>query len=150
MALRDDLLPIVEDLRGIGGELGFRLFEVHVRVRKFSGPRPGISGSADSETTTQVFVNGENPKVREVSSRDRVAGSEAKLSGEWEIGPLTPEYVVDSVIAPTNDGRSAIVHYILKGPGLPPTGLVCQKISDQRDRPLRIMIRVRSTGQEVK
>lgn len=146
MALRDDLLPTVEDLHGIAGELGFRQYQVFVRVTKFTGARPGIGAS--SSTTTRLLVNRQNPKVREVSSSDRVAGNNAMTSGEYEIGPLTPGYVPQGVFSPESDGQATQVHYILKGPGFPPEGELCQKTSDHQDRPLRIMIRVKSIGKK--
>ena len=75
MAFRDDILPSLDAIRGIPGELGLRRFAVSVLVRTHSGARPGISGGTWTDVTTAIKVAGgtQNPKVEEVTARDVVA-----------------------------------------------------------------------------
>ena len=148
MALKDDLLPLVDDLRGIAGQLGFRPYEVYVRVTTFSGPRVGLGAATLSET--RLLVGGQNPKVRAIRSKDTVAGTAEFSNDTWEIGPLTPSFpgggYTPEAINPAGTATPATTLYVLKGPGLPAAGLLCQRTEDDVDRPLRAVIRVRSTG----
>lgn len=148
MALKDDLLSLVDELRAIAGDLGFRPYQVWVRTTQSAGTRPGIGTKVLSET--RLLVGGQNPKVREVKRRDIVAGSNNLLTAEYDIGPLTPEFggggISHDTISPQRSSTPTEVWFLLKGPGFPATGLLCQRIGDHVDRPLRIVIRVRSTG----
>jgi hypothetical protein len=148
MALKDDLLPLVDELRGLPGELGFRPYQVWVRVVESAGTRPGMGTKAVSET--RLLVGGRDPKVREVKRRDVVAGSNNLLNVEYDIGPLTPEFggggISHDTINPQRSSTPTEVLFLLKGPGMPSTGLLCQRIGDHVDRPLRIVVRVKSTG----
>lgn len=148
MSLRDDLLPVVADARAIAGELGFRLFQVWVRKTVWSGSRINV-GTA-TVTEARLLVGKQNPKVRQVTSRDVVAGTPEMFSAEYEIGPLTPAFpgggTLEATINPEKTSSPTTVLYVLKGPGMPTDGLLCQRIDDDTDRPLRMMIRVRSTG----
>jgi len=148
MSLKDDLLPVIDPLRAIAGELGFRPYSVWVRVVQSAGTRPGIGTKALSET--RLLVGGQNPRVREVKRKDIVSGANHLLNAEYDIGPLTPEFggggVSHNTINPQRSSTPTEVLFLLKGPGLPSTGLLCQRIGDHVDRPLRIVIRVKSTG----
>lgn len=148
MSFKDDLLPLVDSLRGIAGELGFRPYEVYVRLTTSAGPRSGIGSRTLSET--RLLVGGQNPKVREIRSKDIVAGTPEFNNSVWEIGPLTPEFsgggVSNDTINPEKTDTPTTVLYVIKGPGLPSTGLLCQRTEDDVDRPLRLVIRVRSSG----
>ncbi len=151
MALRDDLLPDMDDYRSIAGELGFRRYEVWVRRTVSQGDRPGVGSKSYIETRLTVG-NGRNPKVRVLRSKDLISGKPSAKMTEYEIGPLTPAFngggVSSETIDPTSDSAQ-MVHYIIKGPGLPDEGQLCQRYDDQQDRPLRVMIRVRATGRPV-
>lgn len=148
MSLKDDLLPVVDALKAIPGELGFRPFQVWVRTTTYAGPRVGVG--ARSVTETQLLVGGQNPKVREVKSKDVVAGTPELMDATFDIGPLTPEFagggVAESTVNPEKTGTPTTILFRLVGPGLPDDGLLCQRISDDLDRPLRHMIRVKSVA----
>lgn len=150
MALKDDLLPLVDTLRAIPGELGFRPYQVWVRKVVWSGARVGL-GSA-SVTETRLLVGGRDPKVREIRSKDVVAGSVEYSDADYEIGPLTPEFagggVAESTINPTKNGQPTEVTFLVKGPGMPTEGLICQRVESDLHRPLRAVIKVRSTGRK--
>jgi len=148
MALKDDLLPLIDTLRAIPGELGFRQYEVWVRKTTYSGPRVGIGASTVTET--RLLVGGQNPKVREVRNKDVVAGTPEMVSATYDIGPLTPEFsgggIALSVVNPEKTSTPTTILFVLKGPGMPEDGLLCQRVSDDVDRPLRTVIRVQSIG----
>lgn len=148
MALREELLPVVDTARAIAGELGFRRYKVWVRTTTFSGARAGLGTKTVSDT--RLLVGGQDPKVREVTSKDVVAGTPEFHSIEFEIGPLTPSFpgggTSQETIAPEKTDQPTTVLYLIKGPGLPTEGLLCKKIDDDVDRPLRMMIRVRGSG----
>lgn len=148
MGLRDELLPLVENLRAIPGELGFRQFSVFIRTTKWTGARVGLG--TPTVSTVQLLVGGQNPKVRQVRQKDVVAGSDEFQNALWEIGPVTPTfsgggYSADD-LGPINDGTPTTMEYILKGPGMPASGLLCVKYDDSNDRSLRHTVRVKSTG----
>lgn len=149
MSFKDDLLPLVDSLRGIAGELGFRPYEVYVRVTSWSGARVGLG--TKSVTDMRLLVGGQNPKVREVRSKDVVAGIAESTDAVYEIGPVTPSFAgggvaVDTIAPPTTASSTTL--FLIKGPGMPTNGLLCQRTEDDVDRPLRAVIRVRSLGRK--
>ena len=148
MALKDELLPLIDSLRAIPGDLGFRPYQVWVRKTTWSGERPGLG--AVSVTDTRLLVGGQNPKVRQVKSKDVVAGQLEMISGQWDIGPLTPPFpgggVSLAILDPESSTTPTTTLFLLKGPGMPPDGLLCQRISEDVDRPLREVVRVQSIG----
>lgn len=151
MSLKDDLLPLIDDLRSIPGELGFRPYSVTIRITTWSGQRVGEGTSTITET--RLLVGGQNPKVREVRNKDDVVGNVDYSNTLWEIGPITPAFPGGGydlgVLNPKNDGTSKTTQYILRGPRLPPNGLICQRTEDDVDRPLRATIRVKSSGRRI-
>ncbi len=146
--LKDKLLPVGDKARRIAGKLGFRPYQVWVRISVYAGTR--AAQGASSYTETRLLVGDQNPKVREVKRKDIVAGSLALVEAEYDIGPLTPQFpgggVAFSTVDPVRGSSPMVVHYVLKGPGLPTAGLLCEKVADHVDRPLRTVIRVRSIG----
>lgn len=147
-SLKDDLLPLIDGLRAIPGELGFRPYQVWVRVTTYAGPRPGSGVVSVSET--RLLVGGQNPKVRSKKSKDVVAGTSEFQEAVYEIGPLTPEFpgggYSSDVLNPEKTSTPTTILYRLLGPGTPSTGLLCRRIDDDVDRPLRAVIRVTNAG----
>lgn len=150
MSLKDDLLPLIDKLRAIPGELGFRPYQVWVRKTTYSGTRVG-NGTATT-TETRLLVGGRDPKVREVRRKDAVAGATELVEAEYDIGPLTPEFagggISESTVNPQRTGTPTILVFRLVGPGMPDEGLICQRVGDHVDRALRMVIRVRGTGRK--
>jgi hypothetical protein len=150
MSLKDDLLPLVDTLRGIPADLGFRPYQVWARKTEYAGPRVGLG--AFTVTETRLLVGGRDPKVRTVTSKDVVAGTPEMQMVEYEIGPLTPDFgsggVAESTVNPEASSTPATIMFVLKGPGLPSEGLLCQRISERVDHPLQMTIRVRGSGRK--
>lgn len=149
--LKDDLLPLLDELRGLPGQLGFRPYQVWIRKTEWSGSLPGRGTQAFTETRLLVG-GGQDPKVVEVHRKDIAAGSGELIDVEYDVGPLTPSYsgggIDPSVINPPQTGTPTEILFLLKGQGLPAEGLLCKKVSDVMDRSLRIVFRVRSIGRK--
>ncbi len=150
MALRERLLSSVDRIRAIPGRFGLHRYQVWVRVTTYSGSRVGV-GTA-TITDTRLLVGGKDPHVKEVRSKDIVAGTAELGSAEYDIGPLTPEFAgggtLTNTINPAKGTSPGTTEYLLKGPGLPTDGLLCIRVSDDTDRPFRYMVRVRSSGRK--
>lgn len=148
---RDDLLPDIDDVRSIPGEMGLRRFQVWARVTTYSGSRVGEG--TKTVTDTRLLVGGQDPKVREVHSKDVVAGTGEMQATEFDIGPLTPAFagggIADATINPEHTSTPTTILFVLKGPGLPASGLLCQRVTDGNDHAFRSTVRVRSSGRKV-
>lgn len=152
MGLREDLLPAVLAIRNIAVDLGIRRYQVWIRIVTYSGSRVGL-GTA---TNTDTYLG--RVKVREKSSKDIIAGTEL---GDivYEIGPFTPEHngslgwtdtkaMAPEDLSPPQTGTPTEIYYLVKGPGLPTTGILCTRVSDDLAEPFRYMVTVKSTGRK--
>ena len=113
MSLRDDLLPVVDQVRGIPGALGIRGTSVRVLRRTWSGGRRG-SGTASDATVADLAAK---YKVRLVTMRE-IASSGGKFeAGDVRVGPITPSdggsvgYTPEE-LAPTGGSGDEIVHQL--------------------------------------
>lgn len=147
MTLRDDLLPIVDAVRAITGDLQLdqRPSKLTIRTRVWSGGRIGVGSSSDSELELPQHY-----KIREVSSRE-VAGS----AGRLEIGDL------QVVVTPqSTDGNGFTTGYtaeqlapVFSAPGSEAIYIVSGQINGEysridlrRDRPYRFVLTLRRTN----
>jgi len=150
MSLRTSLLPALEKLRGIiPSQLGLRPHSVTVRVRTWTGPRPGVGTYTDVDT---VLTNaGYNVKIKPITTQDIVASGGRYASGDFRVGPLTPEHATggtpDSVIDPPRSATAREVFFILEGPGLPSEGAFCKRVDANPFGLFRSEIVVRRTGE---
>ncbi len=153
MGLREDLLPDVQTIRDIAVDFGIRRFQVWTRVITWSGSRPGLG----TEAATDTYLG--RVKVRDVKSKDVVAGMSELTDAVYELGPFTPEHSGASptpdTIAPTTDmlappqtSTAAESYYLLKGPGLPTDGVLCERVGDTTTGPFRYMVTVRAIGRK--
>lgn len=94
MTLRDDLIPVVDEARGMVAELGLRLHTVVVRVRTWDGGVPGRGMSTNVDTTLEP-----TPRVRPPSVRRRVAEP-----GRYEDGDQTVDRISATYTAAELDG----------------------------------------------
>ncbi len=150
MSFRDDILPDVDSIRGIPGELGLRRFAVSVLVRTHSGARPGISGGTWTDVTTPLKVAGgtQNPKVTQVTSKDVVASGGLYQVGDFRIGPLTTEWAGGgtpfATLSPATTSTAREVFFVITGPGLPTGGVTCQRVSDETMKNFHVNVIVRA------
>lgn len=146
MTLRDDLLPVVDELRGLPGSLGFRVYtQVSVIKKVWSGGRPGV-GTATT-TTTNITVGGYPPKVEEISSRDIVASGGLYHSEDLRVGPMTPYSggVTAEMIEPTMSIGNELI-WKVTGPGTSSSGDYYHRLSSHTDNALGWYVVLRRTG----
>ncbi len=148
MTLRDDLLPRIDALRAIPGQLGFRPYtSVRIRTRTWSGTRPG-DGTSDDVWTT-LTTGGQPAKVSQMNLRAIAASNGQYLDGDCTVGPLTPAFSGGGYepedIASSVSARNVERHVVLEGPGEPDGGSVWQIVNPQTSRALRYLLVIRRT-----
>ena len=149
---RDTFLPALDQLRGIPGQFGLRLFTVAVFVRTWTGERAGIGTSSDTTTLLTVDNGCQPPKVRALTTREVGVSGGLYRDGDYEIGPLTPPYpcsldnVTLPILDPVNPLSPIEVFWKLTGPSFPQGTAYCEKISQLADKPFRYTIVVRATA----
>ncbi len=122
--LYDDLLPVVHDLRGLAGELGFRRFSVQLVKETFTGNV--AMGARPTVTAITSITEGEdqNPRVRQLTTEDYYRG--AHPDATLEVGPLTPTFTssdgyvlgVDwTYLEQLEAEKGSQIYYIVTGPG---------------------------------
>lgn len=152
MSFRTDLLPDLDTIRGIPGELGLRRHSVIVRVKTSSGTRPGVVGATTTTVDTPLKVgNGsQNPKVKEINVRDVVASGGLYAAGDYRIGPVTHAWagggVATATVDPATTSTGREVFYLIEGDGMPTGGALCKRISDETLPNFHINIVVRRIG----
>lgn len=155
MSLRDDLLPVLDEVRGLAGELGLRTITVTVRVRVYSAP-PGVVGAAVTSTTSTTLTP--TPRVRPARvQRDDEAvvdGPFTDSTGQprllrYEVGPITPAYpgggyTVASLMP--SDDLTRRVTIVLAG-GQHGDGEEYSVVRVDDTKPFRVMLTVERTRQ---
>jgi len=154
VSLRDDLLSDVDDIRGIPGELGVRLFSVSVLVRTWTGARPNAPGSTKTDVVTPIKtgLGAQDVKVRNLTSRDVIASGGAYNDQDLEIGPITPPFpgvdegnaISEWETSTTTTARE--VFYLVEGPGTRVGGDLYYKINTKTDRAFRYVLTLRRVG----
>lgn len=94
--LRDDLLPVFDDLRQLPDQFGLRRYSVVLRTRTWSGGEPGIGSPVDTDTTVTP-----PPRVRVMSPKEIAASGGTYQDGDFMIEKITPRYT-----SPTTGGWS--------------------------------------------
>lgn len=148
MSLVSDLLPMIDELRGLPGQLGARPFtSVRLRTRTWSGQRPGDG------TPTDVFValetGGEAVGVRNLSSREVYASAGRYTDADYRLGPLTPAFdgggYTPAQLAPSSGARNVEKHVILIGPGEPDAGSVWTIVGTDLTNAIGYFLTIRRT-----
>lgn len=148
--LRDSLLPVLQRFRDLSVELGVRQYQIWLRKITWTGTRVGLGSS----TVTDTYLG--KPKFRHVSSQDVVAGS---VMGEqmFEVGPFTPSHsqpvstpdtlaVSPTDLSPAQTGTPTEIYFVVKGPGMPATGALFQRVKDSTEKPFRYTVTIKSVG----
>lgn len=148
MTLRDDLLPRIDALRAIPGQLGFRPYtSVRVRTRTWSGERPGDGTPID--TFVALTTGGQPAKVSAMSVRAVASSNGQYLDGDCVVGPLTPTFdgggYDPADIASSSTAPNVERHVVLEGPGEPSGGSVWAIINPNTSRALRYTLVIRRT-----
>lgn len=125
-------LPPTDALRALAGALGLRPYTVMVRIRTWSGERPGIGSRLDVNTVlTNTYLDGtlQNIRVKQVSRRDIIASGGLYADQDLHVGPITPPYPAgifgaaggfnDPNFDPVTQNSATEVFWNMTGPGLP-------------------------------
>jgi len=155
VTLRDELLPVLNELRGIGDELGLRPITVTVRERLYSLP-PGTVGAVVTATNNTALTP--TPAVRLARQhRDDEAileGPYADATGQprslrFEVGPITPAHVGGGYAAAQlmpGDTETRRVTIVLAG-GQHGAGEEYRVVRVDDTKPFRIMLTLERTRQ---
>mgnify|MGYP001585149938 CR=1 FL=1 len=148
MSFASDLLPAIDEIRAIPGELGFRGGTVTLIVRTWSGDRVGL-GTATTTETPVLVGGGQSPRITRIDVREAVASGGAYQQGDFRIGPVTPEFagggVAREVLQPDVNASPTEVLWRVTDNGLPSAGILCKKIAEEH-RELRIVFVLRATS----
>lgn len=146
MSLRDQLLPVVETIRGIPVTMGLRLHTVSLVTREWDGDRVGLGNSEDTETVVTVANGTGNVRVQQVTSRDVVASGGALTAQDLKVGPFTPGFVLAGTIDPPTDDTPREVFFRVTGPGMPDEGRTFRRVNDARIPNFSSMLYLTASG----
>lgn len=94
--LRDQLLPVVDQLRQLPNQFGLRRYAVTIRKRTWSGDAPGRGTSTDVDTVLTPV-----PRVRVITTQEVASSGGTFREGDFIISAITPRYT-----SPTTGGYS--------------------------------------------
>jgi hypothetical protein len=141
MTLADDLKPLLNSLRSLPGELGFRPHTVAIVTRVWSGENAG-EGTLSESTIPLEHLDGQPPRCRWLNDEQRALAGLVKDA--VDIGPVTPDFGSGGTELASLDGRDLAtgdtLHLRITGPNHP-AGALYRISRLTRDRSLRYMIR---------
>lgn len=150
--LRDSLLPALDTIRGIPGQLGLRLFTVSITKRLWAGADIGLGTSSDTTTGVKIDLGAFPVKIRNLSQRDAIASGGLYTDQDIEVGPITPPFAGSaadgdaiSVFDPPV-GTYQELFFNITGPGYSVAGDWFDKISQRTDRSFRYTFVLRKNG----
>ena len=153
MTFRDDMLEILDEVRGIPGDLGMRLFSVTVLSRAWTGARTGIGVKTDTSTRIYVARGTFNARVKGVTSRDVIASGGLYTSEDIKVGPFTPPFLGSdangtaiSVFDPPSKSGLELLFKVI-GPGYATAGDWFKKIDSDTMSTLHYALTLRKTGE---
>lgn len=91
MTLRDNCLPIFENARVLLDTLGFRRYDILLRVVDWDGATAG-KGNKTVTDTNLTIQDTHRIKVRRLTSQDILASGGKFSDGDFRIGPITPTF----------------------------------------------------------
>ncbi len=154
LSLREALLPVIDQLRGLPGQLGLRQYTVSVVKREWTGERVGLGYNTDTETPIRVDLGSYTPKVQMLSSRDIIASGGLYTDQDLKIGPITPPFVGSTldgsaitIFDPTPGDVPTEIFFKITGPGYPTAGAWFKKVAQDVTGNFRYMFTVRKTAE---
>lgn len=151
--LKDDYLDVVDELRGLPDEFGLCDWTVTIRVRTWSGSRPGVDNSSSTDTDTTFWVDGgtHRPRVVQVTQRDIIASGGVLQEQDIKVGPVTPPYPGGGVDITTFDPNNVLgpaeILFKVIGPGMAAGGSWFRKVAQDVSSPLAYFFTLRRTGE---
>jgi hypothetical protein len=154
------LLPALDTIRGIAGELGLRPYTVTVQLLTYDGPRPGTGTKVAGPVLTLFHTTGPNAqpvRVRQLSRKEIVASGGLYTDRDFKVGPMTPAYsalinqfaggVTDAQLDAEATVYPTEVIWAMSGPGLPAAGATFQKIGEEATS-LHYFVFLRQVGRQ--
>ena len=142
--LRDQLLPLLAEVRQIPADLGFRPYTVVRRVRTWAGASPGLPvGSTPTHSDIELTPP---PRVRQLSQREVDASAGRFQTGDFVVQGIVPAYTAPSSGGYTPSQLQVVpaanqdVVYLLSGP----EGTVeCNQVGSDFTKPTRYSLVLR-------
>lgn len=152
MTLSDNLKSILDRVRSIPARLDLRPYTVTVRLRSWSGTRPGLGTKTD--TDTELLVDGYAPHVRQLSQRDVIASGGLYSTQDFEV-TLTPSFTVGDVsggvavssFEPSTTSHPQEIFFKLTGPGIPENGAWFKKVGQNISESVTLRITLKKTAE---
>lgn len=155
MTLRDDMLPVLDELRGLADEFGLRPITVTVRTRVYSLPPGDVGATLLSTTNTAVTPTPVVKPARLYRDDEAIRDGEyADATGQprllrYDIGPITPAYSgggFDASSLMPNDTNTRRVTIVLVG-GQHGAGEEYRVMKVDDSKPFRITLTVERARQ---
>ncbi|MDI3282119.1 hypothetical protein [Polyangium sp. 15x6] len=154
MSLVDDCKPIFEGARVLLADLGFRRYDVVMRIVDWSGDTVG--DGTKTVTDYPLEIQGRPVKVRRVKQEDVVASGGTWEDIDYRVGPFTPSFtgafppfIVGGLMVedfnPPVVTTPRSVYYRITGPGIE-DGAWFKKIAQETDRNWSYYFTVRKTS----
>jgi len=153
-------LKALDKIRGIPGRIklrdqGLRLYTVSIKVKTWTGTRPGVdtSTATDADSTFWVDAGKHKPRVVQVTQRDIIMSGGAYQDQDLKVGPITPPYrggTADhsaiTVFDPLPNGSPVEIFFLVQGPGMAVEGSWFEKFQMTVTKPFSYQFVIRRTG----
>jgi hypothetical protein len=141
-----DFLGDLDEIRGIAGELGLRVYSVNLQVATWSGSRVGQGTKTVSPLTftNTAGLSGDplpNVRVRQLSRKEVVASGGLYTDRDFKVGPMTPAFAAtlaqygggytDQQIDPLATSTPTEIIWNVMGPSIPPGGASFSKVGEE-------------------
>jgi hypothetical protein len=151
-------LRALDRIRGLPGRIklrdnGLRLYTVTIRVRTWSGTRPGVDASTSTDADTVFWVDAGTHKTRvvQVTQRDIVASGGVYTDQDVKVGPITPLYTTGgydiTAFDPNETTAPAEVLFRIDGPGMGSSGAWFRKVGQDVTKPFSYYFTLRRTAE---
>lgn len=156
MTFRTGLLKAIDRVRGIPNRLDLRLYKVSIRVRTWTGSRPGVdsSTSTDADEYFGVDAGTHRARVAQVTQRDIIASGGIYQDQDVKVGPITPPYLGGAAnhaditaFDPNPTGSATEVFFKIEGPGMATGGSWFHKVGQDCSKPFAYYFTLRRVAQ---
>lgn len=103
MSLRSDLIPVVDDARGLVADLGLRRYTVIVRTRAWSGGKVGFGDPTDTDLTITPAPRVERLPVRLITNSGGIYEE-----GDLLVSKISASYEESDLVAAPTSGTEIL------------------------------------------
>lgn len=163
--LRDELLPMVNELRQLPTAFGIRLYTVTMRVSTwnkvntvFDVPGEGTETITDYPLVLDGYGGTTQPKVTKLTTRDIIASGGLYTDGDYKVDFITPQFVSEDCLGSfvvggvpvsgfelDKDTVATQITYVLTGPEFP-FGALFKKVETWTSNPFTYSFVLRKIG----